>query len=246
MTNLLIKPDVIVSWPRNTEYPLWRVFISSHRELFNKVFVVFTETHHGDDYRSFVRSVLSQESYDIIDSPLPNPGEDWRNVAINEALKRSTSDWLWFTEQDFFVMNDLFWSEVNEAISEYKMQFIGVLQGARVHPCSLFITRKLLEITHKDFSIDPGKLDHFGKLIAELRVPSIPMSFIDPLLWKHYNGLSHNFRLVSEYKDPVYEPVAFLDYLARCLQANTEIDVRFKAIAENALKKDVKSMQNHQ
>lgn len=234
---LIIKPDVIVSWPRNTEYPLWRYFISENRSRFNKVIIVFTETFQGDDYRSFVRSVMPQGSFDTIDSPLPQGREDWRNIAIQEALKLSKNDWLWFTEEDFFVKNEVFWDDVSREILNNNVRVIGVRQGTRLHPCSLFITRDILDQTHKDFGIVPNRLDHFGLIEEDINKLGIPIATIDPCLWKHYNGLSHNFRMVSDLKEPVYEAVEFYDYLQRCLQVPREIDVRFKLIAERALSK---------
>lgn len=234
---LIIKPDVIVSWPRNNEYPLWRYFISENRFRFNKVFIVFTETYHGDDYRYFIRSVMPSGSFTIIDSTLPQGIEDWRDVAIQEALRISKNDWLWFTEEDFFPKNEQFWVDVNRELLNNNAQAIGVRQGTRLHPCSLFITRELINKTHRDFGVVPNKLDHFGRIEEDLNSLQIPIAIIDPSMWKHYNGLSHNFRLVSDMKEPVYEPQEFYDYLKRCLQIPGEIDVRFKLIAERALER---------
>ena len=83
----MTKPDVIVVWPRNCDYPLWRKFIHENRSRFGKVIIVFMETNQGDDYRAFIKSTLSPNLYAIYDSPTPQGYEDWRNVAVCEGLK---------------------------------------------------------------------------------------------------------------------------------------------------------------
>lgn len=240
----MTKPDVIVTWPRNCDYPLWRKFIHENRNRFAKVIIVFMETNQGDDYRAFIKSTLSPDLYEIYDSPTPQGAEDWRNVAVCEGLKHSTSELVWFTEQDFFVTNDLFWTDVERAIDYYKAEAVGVMQGARLHPCSLFVTRQVINRSRCDFGIVPNVSDHFSMFTADLRSMNIKTAIVTEDLYKHYNGLSHNWSLVSKLEPPVYEPDQFIDYLLQCMGADVELDVRFVRVAQAAISKYLPTVQN--
>jgi hypothetical protein len=229
------KPDVIVTWPRNCDYPLWRKFIAENRNRFAKVIIVFMETNDGDDYRPFIKSVLSPGLYDLVESPAPAGNEDWRNVAVCEGLKHSTAEWVWFTEQDFFVKNDLFWSDVERAADRYEAEAVGVMQGTRLHPCSLFVKREIINRTHCDFGIVPNVSDHFSIFTNDLQNMHVPTAIVTDDLYKHYNGLSHNWSLVSKMQKPVYKADEFVDYLMQCLNAGVELDVRFVRVAQQAI-----------
>lgn len=231
-----IKPDVIVTWPKNNDYPLWRKFITDNRSRFNEVFIVFMETNQGDDYRSFVKSAMGEDLFTFIESPKINSGEDWRNVAVCEALKHSKAEWVWFTEQDFFVTNEIFWTDIDEAL-DYDANVIGVLEGDRIHPCSLFVPRQLINSTHFDFGADPGNYDHFARFTNDLVNMNAKMIMISDDLYNHYNGLSHNWSLASQLQLPNYRPDQFLDYLLMCLNNEIELDTRFKRIADRTISK---------
>ena len=64
-----MKPDVIMCWPKNCDYPMWRLFMWENRERFNKIFIVFTDSDREVDYRKFLRKYLNDESVRFIDSP---------------------------------------------------------------------------------------------------------------------------------------------------------------------------------
>jgi hypothetical protein len=226
------KFDIIVSWPRNTDYPLWRQFIHDYRERFNLVVVVFTETNHGDDYRGFVRDAMAADWILFADSLNVPPGRDWRDVAIKLALLQSyNSQWVWFTEQDFRPL-DGFWDEIEE-FEKLGVRAIGVRQGERLHPCSLFMRRDLLGEIHKDFSANPPEYDHFGYIQKQLEKTVEPIGITDPKYWNHMNGLSHNMRLLSDGQQPNYEPNVFSNYLAGCLNVTVPLDPRFVALVKD-------------
>lgn len=226
-----MKPDVIVSWPRNCDYPLWRQYIRENRTLFNEIIVAFTETHHGDDYRHFVKNETFKDHVQCFDAPLPKEGEDWRNVAIHSALIHSyNADFIWFTEQDFFPHKD-FWPWVHKQNNS----IFGVMQGTRLHPCCILINRRELEKTSKDFSANAPEWDHFGKLQIDFENMGMGWQVIPNRLYTHFNGLSHNFRLIAEGNPPNYQADAFYKYLRQCLRATVPLSAQFEKTAQMGL-----------
>lgn len=230
--------DVIVTWPDNCDYPLWRKFIRNNRQLFNEVVIVFTKTNQGTDYRNFVRSVMQSEHIHFIDNYILPPGRDWRDYAVNRALMYSyNAEWIWFTEQDFTITNiDRFFRHVGDTQYILGTKVIGVKQGARLHPCCLFIERKKLEKTRKNFGIDPGRLDHFGLIQEDLEALRSPIYTLEND-FMHYNGLSHNYRLIEQGEAPNYEPEKFIDYLKQCVEVDVEKDPRFMDVITRTIAK---------
>jgi molybdopterin-guanine dinucleotide biosynthesis protein A len=232
----MIKPDVIISWPRNCDYPLWRQFIHDNRQRFNQVIVVFTETHNGEDYRDFVRKAMAKDWVLFADNPPVPPGADWRDVAVRHALLQSyNAEWIWFTEQDFFIDNpDDFFTTVN-ALAEAGKDWVGVYDQSRLHPCCIFIKRPLLNVIKKDFGAKPPHYDHFGLIqqqIEELStINEIKGGFV------HMAGLSHNMRLVTEGGLPNYKPDQFNMYLAKTLLVNVPLDQRYLKWANEYFKR---------
>lgn len=232
----MTKPDLVICWPRNCDYPLWRAFIHDNRERFNVVIIIFTETNQGEDYREFVKENLINDWVLSVNSPKPNGIEDWRNVAINHGLLQSyNAEWIWFTEQDFFPLND-FWEEVaNKA--DQGAQVIGVKEGERLHPCSMFIKREVLNKTDKDFGIIPDKEDHFSKITKNLEAMGANIELISRDHWFHMNGLSHNLSLIERGEIPTYGLDEFIAYLYDCLYSGITLDWRFKTLATSFLER---------
>lgn len=218
----MTKPDIIISWPRNCDYPLWRKMIREQRDRFNEVVVVFTETWQGDDYRQFVKDAMFQDHVLFVQSPQIGEGEDWRDIAIHAALLHSIhSEWIWFTEQDFFPLEG-FW-EMVESESQMGVKAIGVKDGNRLHPCSLFLKRELLNTLDKNFGIVPDKLDHFGLIQNQLEVNKTPIGIIPEKYWYHMAGLSHNMRLLEEQGSPNHDISGFTKYVTQCLESGLSI-----------------------
>lgn len=239
---MIIKPDVIVCWPRNCDYPLWRQFIHDNRDRFNVVIIVFTETNSGEDYREFVKHAMVDDWTLFADSPQILPGQDWRNVAVNHALIQSyNAEWIWFTEQDFIITNpEVFWARFQYE-AECGAGAIGVLEGSRLHPCSLFVKRSVLNQTTKNFGIVPDISDHFSIFTKELgnygKVELLSTGFM------HMNGLSHNLRLMFENIEITYKPERFQAYLEECLNVTVPQDERFRMLAINYLKRVHQSVE---
>lgn len=234
-----IVPDVVVSWPRNCDYPTWRAFIKENRIRFGKVVVVFTETNSGENYKEFVRNAMAEDDVLFLENPRPGLGEDWRDLSTNTGLAHCNSDWIWFTEQDFLITDEeTFWKEVYAKSELFDM--VAITQSGRIHPACIFISRFALQQTRMDFGIDPGKGDHFCKFqedVERLKISRCLLADEQVYGYKHYNGLSHNWHLVNNGQPPVYHPEEFTDWLKKCLELPRDIklDVRFLMVAKRAI-----------
>jgi len=220
-----VKPDAVACWPRNCDYPLWRRFVRDERERFGEVIVVFTE-HDGHDYRDFVRGALPEAA--CLDSP-PRGERDWRDVAVNAALDRSASDWVWFTEQDLLIGDrDAFFALDGPR---------GFWDHYRWHPASLLLPRDAVEATSRYFG--PVPLDHFARFSAELAIEVQP---VPRELFSHLQGVSQNHWLYERYRSldapGIFAPQRWLDYLAASLGAGVPLDGRWARLAREALGRD--------
>ena len=216
--------DVIVCWPKHLDYPLWRDFIKKHGHFFGKVIIAFTETHQEDDYSTFVMNDLGEDGFVYLFPETPS-GEDWRNIATNMALDQSTSRWIWFTEQDFFILDPNFWVATRAAIDQ-GYNAIGFKDGnTRMHPCNLWVERSWIEKTGRDFGIVPDKLDHFARFWTQLRLNAahiydIGYDMTKPSLFYHMNGLSHNLTLVKNGEPVTYKEDEFAQYIYMTLNVD--------------------------
>lgn len=224
----MIKPDIVVCWPRNCDYPLWRQFIRDNRSGFNLVIVVFTETNQGQDYREFVRNAMEQDYVLFIENRQITDGEDWRNVGVNAALLQSyNAEWIWFTEQDFIITDPVyFWDFVEKAASA-ENEFIAVKEGERTHPCCMFVKRTALTRTKKNFAANPPGHDHFGQITKDMEALKIKTKIIDKG-YLHLNGLSQNMNLLASGQMPNYYPEVFWQWLLESANvATVDLDDRF-------------------
>ena len=230
----MIKPDLITVWPINSDYPLWREMVRANRHHFNKVIIGFMQTNDGIDNRRFVMSAMSNDGVDFIDCFPYNSGQDWRDVITNACLRISTSNWVFFTEQDFF-MREKFWNTVESVCDTENLDYIGVKQGERLHPCCLFIKKEALEKTSRDFAIGDS-YDHFGLIQKEIEANEA-MGYIMPdNTYFHLNGLTHNFNLLRNGEQPNYEPEMFKEYLEKCLMCKVPLQKDFVDIAKKFVK----------
>lgn len=231
----MIVQDIIVAWPRNCDYPLWRQFIRDNRVRFNEVIVAFTETNYGQDYRQFIRQAMFEDHVQFLDPRPLSSGEDWRNVAVNGALLHSyNAPWIWFTEQDFMVdPGEEYW-KIIEAADELGYKAMAWYEGPRMHPASIHIRRDLLNRTSKNYGIIPDKGDHFARLQIELEALQSPVYKIEKHA-KHLNGLSHNMTLISRGEAPNYEVEEVKKWLCDSLTVEVPLDDRFVRLAKSAL-----------
>lgn len=225
-----MKPDIIVTWPKNCDYPVWRQFIHDERSRFNEVIIAFMEPNQGHNYSEFIKQSMVQDYVHFLDAPIPKGAEDWRNLAVNASLFHSyNAEWICFTEQDFYP-RDGFWDEV-ERLENDGCEVIAAYQGDRMHPCCIFIKRTALDKTRKNFGIVPDVTDHFYLIQKDLEDAGVKVGKIDPKTYHHYNGLSHNWRLVSDGMDPNYEIDDLIDLLKQSVAVTVPKDPFFDEIA---------------
>ena len=225
----MITPDVIVTWPINCDYPLWRQFIRDNRERFRNVVIVLMNTHTSSDYRSFLRAAMAEDNISFLETPLYGASEDWRNVSINAAydyLKTSsTAEWVWFTEQDFFPREG-FWEEVY-SIAEEGADYIGIKEGDRLHPACLFIKKQILNRTHKNYSVVPNVSDHFFLIQKDLENMDLFRALCSPDHYTHMAGLSHNMSLLERGEAPNHNVEEFIKYLRMCMKVKVPLPEHF-------------------
>ncbi len=203
------KIDLIVTWPSGMDYPTWRWFISHYHKLFNNIIVVFYPKG-SLDFTRFLRSNFPEVKFLISDSI----GQTWREDAVNTALNYSTADWVWFTEQDFLFKDLYCFERIFEAMKDHNV--IGVKQGNRFHPCSLFVKRKIIDKTSKDFSAPKQDMDHFSIFSKEIESIGKPITFDRLALfknkdWYHMSSLTWNyFRIMDDELEDMHEPANFL------------------------------------
>lgn len=232
----MIRPDIIISWPKSCDYPLWRQYIHDYRAQFNEIIVVFTETNQGYDYRDFIRKSLFKDHVFTIECPAVGSGQDWRDVAVHAALLQSyNAPWIWFTEQDF-LPKATFWEQAN-LLEINGAEVIGVNDGGpRLHPCSLLIRRETLnQKTERIFAVVPDKSDHFSLIERDLGLNKALIEYIDPIHWSHMNGLSHNFSLITRGEIPNWRKNEFDEYLKKSLKVAIPLDENYVKIVTNYL-----------
>lgn len=224
-----MKPDIIVTWPRSMDYPVWRGFIKANRERFGEVFVAFMESNRKEDFSAFVKEAMKDDAITFVEDYIVTG--DWRNSAVNACLARSKSEWVWFTEQDFFVFNhDAFFFKMKELT--FKNDAIFYKEGERIHPACMFVRRAAIDQTRKDFGIVPNVSDHFSIFVANLQANKVREAYVsngsEGYQVLHLNGLTHNYHLVMDHApENIYNPGAFLLYNSYARTQRVPQDERF-------------------
>lgn len=212
----MIIPDLILSWPRNCDYPLFRKYIRENRARFNEIIIVFTETNFGENYREFIKSAMFSDHVLFMESLPVGGNDDWRDRAIHTGLMQSlNAPWVLFAEQDFIILPD-FWDDVNK-YETLGVRVIGVKDADRLHPCCLFIRRDRLASLDLNFGILKDKLDHFGLIQKQLENEKEPIGVVQAEDYQHLNGLSHNMTLVYRGEKPNWKPEEFDKYIQESL-----------------------------
>ncbi len=219
--------DLILCWPDNGDYPLFRQFIHDNRALFGKVIVVFTQTYIRPNISTFIVKAMREDNVLLLNSPhdpINHPEDDWRNIAVNEALKYSNASHVLFIEQDF-IIKDL--AQFNAAICDYIQsgeEVIGVMDKDRLHPCYLLMKRSFLNRLTPDFSAHPPDYDHFGSIQKQLESRHHKPAIIPESLYLHLNGCSSNWNLILSGQQPNWQPEQFKTYLSECLKVKVPLN----------------------
>lgn len=210
---MMVRPSIVVSWPRSCDYPVFRWYMNKYGHYFNQIIIAFTGLKTEHSYEEFLRGTGLKDVEPIfIDAPMD--ASDWRHVAVVEALKANKSDWVWFTEQDFLYQESFLQTIFNR---ENEDEVVGFVEE-RLHPACLLVSRSMLDKTSKDFSIQPNVADHFSKISIELFakakvIPLQNLGLIEGVHWYHLAGLTHNYTLCRiDRAETVYKPEEFLTY----------------------------------
>ncbi len=208
------KIDIVITWPTGCDYPMWRAFLRKNRERFNNVFISFHKGHSTLNFKNFLKEAMAEDNVTFVEGAIEMG--DWRNTAINAALYKSDSEWVWFTEQDFCIENPGWFFPTVEGLMGTE-DVLTFNEGERTHPACMFVRRTVINKTRKDFSVMPDISDHFGKFVAELAfMKDIKMGAIPGKAgvdFYHMNGLTHNYHLVSEGQvEHVFQPGLFQLY----------------------------------
>jgi hypothetical protein len=196
-----------------------RTFLKYLADLFNNVYVVFTQTNKGIDYTQFVRDNLDRDNIICINSFDVKGDEDWRNIAVNKALDLSSSEWVWFLEQDLFIDTELFLPKVKKYMKKYDV--IGYMDGiTRLHPSNLWVKKEYIDKTKRNFGIVVSELDHFAVFYKNLVDSGANIKYLKDgtELFVHMNGLSHNLSLLQDGQQPNYKVEDFDKYLIKSLE----------------------------
>lgn len=153
-----------------TDFPIWKATITKYRDKFNKV-ILYPSRHHGViDLEEFWKKVFPETWAEPVEIDWSR--EDWRQAEVTPCLTYSNSEWIWFTEADFFVKDwDKFFSDIEGSMQRAEMiGWWNETQFPYIHPCCLFIKRELLEKTNKDFTPHPEipGADHFSMITRDV------------------------------------------------------------------------------
>jgi hypothetical protein len=233
--------DILTIHPRSLDYPIHRAFLRKYEPYYNKAIIAFTGSG-SPDYSDFVRNSVNPKKVLCINARPHQGSEDWRNVAVHDALAGSSSDWIWFLEQDFF-FKPHFIDKLFRATNEFDA--IGFWEANRLHPACLLVRRELINNSRKDFGIIPNELDHFGKfsqdIVAQLGKTRIgeleKLGLTMEQDWYHMQGLTHNFNLLRiNDTGRIFKRDEFLTYAGLSLMNHEPVSKDYEKEVENAFK----------
>lgn len=206
--------DLVLTWPDTTLYPPFVAFLRANYSHFEKIIIYISEMNYGWDIRDQIINSLKDIPNVYICDPVERGDKDWRQIATLESLKLSTSDYVWFIEQDFF-MTKHFVDKLLENLDKYST--IGFRDGNRLHPACLIAKRSIIDKTGRDFSADSPTFDHFAMFSAQAEAQG-GVTTLDELDlkenrdWYHFAGLSHNHNLEQQGKEANHKPEEFRLY----------------------------------
>lgn len=167
-----MKPDRVLQYCVHNDYPIFRKHIKDYRDKVNKI-ILYPSRHHGYiDFEYFAKKNIKETWVEPVE--IDYGKEDWRQAETTPCLEHSTSEWLWFSEQDFFVSSWEKFFNIIEELSKHCDMFgwwqESSFKGGYVHPCCLFIKREWFEKTKKDFCAHPEIIgcDHFAMITRDM------------------------------------------------------------------------------
>lgn len=168
-----MKPDLVLQYCVYCDYPLYRSWLKKYRDKFNKV-IIYPSRHHGKlDLEEFAKSVLPETWINDHVIDWTTSSIDWRQAEIEPCLEQVESDWIWFSEQDFFCKDwDKLFTDIDKA--KERADMIGLWNPTNfpyIHPSLLIIKKEMLDKTDKDFRAHPGinGSDHFAMITKDVQ-----------------------------------------------------------------------------
>lgn len=218
-----MKTDLLITWPRHIDYPLFRLTLAKYRWYFEKIYIALVQSNLPRDLSVFLIETLPWAQF----VKPPAVRSDWRDNAIYDLLIHSQAEMILFLEQDFLIKDGVL---LDFAVNCHQ-PFLGFREGERIHPGFVLIKREIIEKTSKDFSANPPAHDHFGQFFQEV-AKLVKMKFIEEygfdkkVHYYHLNGLTQNFQCYQE-RQPFYRPEEFLTYNSCCLRLDIRQEPEF-------------------
>ena len=84
-----MKIDIVICQPRDVLYPWFMRKMNEERHRFGKVIVIMTQQATEHNFTNYIKANIKDVT--VIEE-FPYDGKDWRDSAINEALRQSDGD----------------------------------------------------------------------------------------------------------------------------------------------------------
>lgn len=195
--------DKILQWCVYADYPLFRAHAAKYRDKVNKIILYPSKQHGVLDLESFAKTNFPET---WVEPVAINYGiEDWRQAETIPCLAHSNAEWVWFSEQDFFVKDwDKFYEDVEQAMKYSDV--IGWYNPTHfpyIHPSCLFIKREMLEKTKKDFRAHPeiNGADHFAMITKDVLDLGGKVTTLQSLGYEDWTDAFHLGGLTYVYQD---------------------------------------------
>lgn len=239
-----MRPDLIITWIKHCDYPIFRGFLTSNRDWFNKVIVLFSEHNRFPYFDHFIHESLKDLNITWFDPAEIDWGrEDWRNVSTNEMLKHSDSEWVCSIEQDWFSKDwNGLWEKTKEAMGQADLVGWWQENNKYIHPSYWFIKREMLEKTNKDFAAHDGH-DHFGWITKDVErlggkiITTQEMGFKDFEDCFHLGGVNQNYLEGLKPNYVFHRPEIFASYNYWSLKAEVKQDPRHIELCKKIMEK---------
>lgn len=167
----MFRPDLLLQYCVYCDYPIYRAWIKKYRNKFNKI-IIYPSRHHGViDLEEFAKRVIPETwvDHEVIDYGV----QDWRQAETEPLLKHVESDWIWFSEQDFFTKDwDKLFKDLESTSRDADMMGLwNPTNFPYIHPSCLIIKKELLDATNKDFRAHPeiNGGDHFCMITQDAK-----------------------------------------------------------------------------
>jgi len=199
------KPDLLITWHESADYPIAREMLRRHRDFFGKIIIYWSQHFRYPIFSHFIQTQL----HDLGNITFLDPVnyefgiQDWRNVATNEMLRYSNSEWICSIEQDWFSTD---WNRLLDmtktAMEKSDMcGWMSETAAPYIHPAFFFAKREIIERAGYDFTPHPeiNGSDHFAAITWRAKelgavVTGLPVGEVtDQSLAFHLGGVNQNY-----------------------------------------------------